>query len=122
MQNITQDHLFLNETKLNKSFPKAQLNLDDYKIRVRQDRDRNGGNLTEFARMGIICKRINDFEIGFLEYICSELTTWKSRWLCFSIHKPPDPGKLAIFFEEISLSLNKAILTYQILSLWEIST
>ena len=36
----------------------------------------------------------------------------KSRWLCFSIHRPPDPGNLLIFFEEISVSL-KVILKYQ---------
>ena len=31
----------------------------------------------------------------------------------FSIPRPPDPGNLSIFFEELSESLSKAILKYQ---------
>ena len=57
-----------------------------------------------FVRRGIICKRISDFELSFSEYICSELTISKSRWLCFRIFRPPDPGNLSIFFEELSES------------------
>ena len=67
-----------------------------------------------FVRRGIICKRISDFELSFSECICSELTISKSRWLCFSIYRPPDRGNLSIFFEELSESLsNKAIVKYQ---------
>ena len=33
--------------------------------------------------------------------------------ICFSIPRPPDPGNLSIFFEELSESLSKAILKYQ---------
>ena len=66
-----------------------------------------------FVRRGIICKRISDFEQSFSECICSELTISKRRWLCFSRYRPPDPGNLSIFFEELSESLSKAILKYQ---------
>ena len=45
MQNIPLDYLVLSETKLEKSFPNAQFNLDRYEIRTRQDRDKNGGGL-----------------------------------------------------------------------------
>ena len=62
---------------------------------------------------GIICKRISDFELSFSKCICSEFTTSKRRWLCFSIYRSPDPGNLSIFFEELSESLSKAILKYQ---------
>ena len=34
-------------------------------------------------------------------------------WLCFSIYRPPGPGNLSIFFEELSELLGKAILKYK---------
>ena len=91
----------------------AQFNLDGYEIRSRQDRDKNGGGLIVFVRRGIICKRISDFQLSFSECICSELTISKSKWLCFSICRPPYPGNLSILFEELSESFSKAILKYQ---------
>ena len=33
--------------------------------------------------------------------------------ICFSIPRPPDPGNLSIFFEELLESFSKAILKYQ---------
>ena len=96
-----------------KFFPNAQFNLDSYKIRARRGRDKNGGGLTVFVRRGIICKRISGFELSFSECICSELTISKSRYLCFIIYRPPGPGNLPIFFEELLESLSKGILKYQ---------
>ena len=57
IQNILLDYLVLSETKLDESFPNAQFNLDGYEIKVRRDRDKNGGGLIEFVRRGIICKK-----------------------------------------------------------------
>ena len=85
IQNILLDYLVLSETKLDESFPNARFKPDGYEIRASQDRDKYGGGLIVFFRSGIICKRINDFELNFLECICSVLTVSKSRWLCFSI-------------------------------------
>ena len=113
IQNIPLDYLVLSKTKLDESFPNAQFNLDSYEIRARRDRDKNGGGLIVFVWKGTICKRISDFELSLLECICSKLTISKSRWLCFSIYRPTDPGNLSIFFEELSESLSKAILKYQ---------
>ena len=75
--------------------------------------DKNGGGLSEFARRGIICRGISDFELNFSECICSELTISKNRWLCFSIYRPPDSSNLPILIEQTSVSLSKAILIYQ---------
>ena len=99
-QNIPQYYLVLSETKLDQSFPNAQFELDLYKIRVVQDRDKNGGGLIVFVRRRIICKRISDFKLSFSECICSELTISKSRWLCFITDRPPGPSNLSIFFED----------------------
>ena len=115
IENIPLDYPVPSETKLDESFPNGQFNLDGYQIRARRDRDKNCGGLNLFVRRGIICKRISDFELSvkFFGMYLSELTISKSKWLCFSIYRPPDPGNLSIFFEELSESLSKAILMYQ---------
>ena len=113
IQNIPLDYLVFSETKLDESFPNAQFNLDGYEIRAWIDRDKNSGSLIVVGRRGIICRRISDFKLRFSECICSELTVSKSRWLRFSIYRPPDTGNLSIFFEELSELLSKATLKYQ---------
>ena len=113
IQNIPLDYLVFSETKLDESFPNAQFNLDGYEIRAWIDRDKNSGSLIVVGRRGIICRRISDFKLHFSECICSELTISKSRWLRFSIYRPPDTGNLSIFFEELSELLSKATLKYQ---------
>ena len=60
------DYLVISETKLDESFPSAQFNINNYEIRNRRDRDKNGGGLTEFVRKGFITKRLKDYETQFL--------------------------------------------------------
>ena len=115
IENIPLDYPVPSETKSGESFPNGQSNLDGYQIRARRDRDKNCGGLILFVRRGIICKRISDFELSvkFFGMYLSKLTISKSKWLCFSIYRPPDPGNFSIFFEELSESLSKAVLMYQ---------
>ena len=40
---LSLDHVFISETKLDESFPSAQLIISSYEIRNRRDRDKNGG-------------------------------------------------------------------------------
>ena len=47
---MSPDYLVLSLTKLDHSFPSAQFNLPNYEIRVRRDRDKNGGGLIKFAK------------------------------------------------------------------------
>ena len=113
IQNIPLDYLVLSETKLDESFPNASFNLDGYKTRAGRVKDKNGGCLIVFVRRGIICKRVSDVQLSFSECICSEFTITNSRWLCFSIYRPPDPDNRSTFFEGLSELLSKAILKYQ---------
>ena len=48
------DYFIISETKLDNSFPNAQLAINNYEIRARRDRDKNGGGLIEFVRKGFI--------------------------------------------------------------------
>ena len=113
MQSLLLEYLLPSGTKLNESFPNLQFHLDSYEIRASQDSNKNGSVFIKFFRRGIICKRISDFKLSFSECICSERTISKNKYLCFSISRPPGSSNLFIFFEEISVSLSKAILKYQ---------
>ena len=102
----------MSETKLDESFPTAQFTLEWYKIRSRKDRDKYGGGLIEFVKNGIICKAILDYTSDKIECICSEFTISKSKWICFSIYRPPVSSNLTTFFEELTKFLSKAVLKY----------
>ena len=72
------DYVVISETKLDKSFPNAQLTINNYEIRAKRDRDKHGGGLIEFVRKGLvckrkglICKRLRKYESLNIEVICS---------------------------------------------------
>ena len=52
------DYFVISETKLENSFPNAQLTFNNYEIRVRRDRDKHRGGLIGFVKKGIICKKL----------------------------------------------------------------
>ena len=51
------DYFVLSETKLDDSFPSAQFYIENFEIRNRRDRDKNGGGLIEFVKKGFISKK-----------------------------------------------------------------
>ena len=51
------DYFVLSETKLDDSFPSAQFYIENFEIRNRRGRDKNGGVLIEFVRKGFITKK-----------------------------------------------------------------
>ena len=52
------DYFVISETKLDNSFPNAQLTINIYETRASMDRDKHGSGLIEFFRKGLICKRL----------------------------------------------------------------
>ena len=72
-----------------------------------------GGGIIEYVRRGIICKRLKDFEKAISESICSELVISKTNWFCMCIYRPPNYNNLSTFFDEITLSLNKAAVKFE---------
>ena len=111
--NLRLDYFVISETKLDKSFPSAQFALNEYEIRCRKDRDKNGGGLIEYIRQGVICKRLIHYELNTIEAIFSELTISKKKWFCVSVYRPPAYTNLSNFFEDITLSLTKASSKYE---------
>ena len=55
------DYFVLSETKLEDSFHFAQFYIENFEIRNRRDRDKNGGGLKEFVRKGFITKKIKEY-------------------------------------------------------------
>ena len=103
------DYFVLAETKLDESFPTGQFYINNYEIRTRKDRDRNGGGLIEYVRKGVVCKQLNNFGINNNEIISSELTIRNKKWIIFSVYRPPHYSNLKNFFEELETALNKAL-------------
>ena len=102
----------ISETKLQNSFPNAQLTINTYEIRARRDRDKHRGGLTEFVRKGLICKRLRKYESLNIEVIYSEVTISNKNWVIFSIYRPPDYSNLLAFFKELGKHLNQACENY----------
>ena len=57
---IALDYFLISETKLDNSFPNAQLTINNYEIRAWRDKDKHGGGLIEFVRKGLACKYSED--------------------------------------------------------------
>ena len=106
------DFFVLSEAKLDDSFPSAQFYIENFEIRNRRDRDKNGGELIEFVRNGFITKKIKEYETKVRETIASEFTISKKKWFCLSVYRPPTSTNLDIFFEELTNSLSKAVNEY----------
>ena len=94
MSYLSPDYLVLSKTKLGNSFPPALFSIPDYEIRARRKRHKNGGGLIEFAKKGLICKRLKNFATITSKWICSEITICNKKWLCFSIYRPPSKKKI----------------------------
>ena len=72
-----------------------------------------GEGIIEHVRRGVICKRLKDSETTRIKSICSELVISKKKWFCMCIYRPPNYNNLSTFFDEITLSLNKAALKFE---------
>ena len=107
------DYFVLSETKISDSFPSAQFDRSSYEIRAGRNRDGMGGGIINYVRKGVICKRLKDFETTISESICSELVISKEKWFCMCIYSPPNYNNSSNFFDEITLSLNKAALKFE---------
>ena len=95
------DYFVISETKLDNSFPNAQLIINNYEIRASRDRDKHGVGLIEFVKKGVICKR--KYESLNIEVI---FLISNKNCVIFSIYRPPDYSNLLAFFKELGKHLN----------------
>ena len=70
-------------------------------------------DLIQFARQGLICKRLKKYEPNCSDCICSEFTISRKKWTCFSICRPPSTVNIETFFEEMNEVISKALCKYE---------
>ena len=79
---------FLNETKLDETFPNNQFQIEGYK-NFRLDRSCYGGGVCLYFSQDIAARRVECNSLSNIESICLELSLRKRKWLVISIYKPP---------------------------------
>ena len=78
------DIMVFSETKLDDSYPMAQLCIEGFGKSLRLDRNANGGGLLIYVRADIPCKKIEKHDFpGNIEAIFMEINFRKSKWLIF---------------------------------------
>jgi len=88
------DILFIQETKLDDTFPSAQFNVAGFKT-IRQDFKSNSGGLMTIVRDDLTHNRRKDLEMneilnsGRVEMIVLELILKNEKWLFISLYKQP---------------------------------
>ena len=112
------DILCIDETKLTSEIPTSRFHIDGYQYPpIRRDRENVsnnsfGGGKLVYVREGLICKRIETFETPTAETICIELLLKSQKWFIMFGYRPESINR-DIFFEEINITLSKAINKYQ---------
>ena len=78
------------ETKLDASYPMAQLLIPGFRMPFRLDRNAYGGGLLIYVRSDIPCKQVNQHEFSEnIEGIFLEVNFRKSKWLLLGTYHPP---------------------------------
>lgn len=88
------DVLFINETKLDDSFPTAQFNINGYNL-YRKDRNINGGGLMAYVHDSIPSRMRDQPETSALESMALELKMDGDRWLIIGGYRPPSTSPIA---------------------------
>ena len=91
--------LWIDETKLDESFPDAQFHIEGYQYPAfRKDRNNNGGGKIVYVKEGLIAKRISEYENINIETICIEITISKRKWCLTFAYRPRYNNNKATFF------------------------
>ena len=106
------DIFVMAETKLDDQFPNSQFLAENYYEPIRVDDTSTSGGLIEYTRKGIISKRKKDFELTSFSSISSELTINNIKWLVLSFYRKPYGNNIVNFFDELSMSMNRAFCNY----------
>ena len=102
--------LCIDETKLDSSFPNAQIHLPDYQFPTFQtDRNSSGGGKIVYIRNRIIVKRLTVYEVQNTESIYVEITIKKRKWRILFTYRPPNNNNLKLFIEETTHSANQPL-------------
>ena len=106
------DIMVFSETKLDDSYPMAQLFIEGFGKPLRLDRNANGGGLLIYVRADIPCKQLekHDFPDN-IEGIFVEINFRKSKWLMLGTYHPPSQND-GFYFEKLACALDIYTQTY----------
>ena len=100
------DVIAIAETKLDETFPTSQFIIDSYMKPYRYDRNKHGGGLLVYVKVGIPSKHLQVYSFpDDIEVIVVEINLKKQKWLLLCLYRPPSQSQ-AYFFGEIEKSLD----------------
>ena len=106
------DIMIFSETKLDNSYPMAQLLIDGFRKPFRLDRNSRGGGLLIYVRTDIPCKQVVTYELpDKIEGIFVEINFRKSKWLLYGTYHPPSQND-NFYFQSIGRALDIYTQTY----------
>ena len=112
------DILCIDETKLTSEIPTSRIHIEGYQYppirrdRIQKSNNSYGGGKVVYIRDGFICKKIEQYETPNSETIAIELSLRNKKWFIMFGYRPESINR-DLFFEEINMSLSKAINKYQ---------
>ena len=102
------DILFIQETKLDRSFPMCQFNIPGYKL-YRNDYTNNAGGIMAYVRTELAPVRHSELEVntdvhGRVESLAVEIHIKDDKWILYSVYKQPivKDCDLKILFDDIT--------------------
>ncbi|KAK6176060.1 hypothetical protein SNE40_014416 [Patella caerulea] len=102
------DVLILVETKLDNTFPDAQVG--GYRL-FRQDRDAYGGGVMVYIRSDLPSRKRTDLKMNKVEAINIEITLDTTKWLLIAAYRPPNMPN-SVFTEDFTKTLDRACVFY----------
>ena len=103
---VNVDIMIFCETKIDDSYPMAQLLIDGFGKPFRQDRNSYCGGLLIYVRSDVPCKQINKHEISDnIEGIFVAINFRKSKWLLLGTYHPPSQDD-KFYFNNIGHALD----------------
>ena len=104
------DILFIFETKLDSSFPKAQFFVKGFTEPYRLDRNRNGGGIMIYIREDIPSKILTNANMN-IEALFVELNVRKKKWLICGSYNPHS-SSISTHLKQIGNSLDLLLTNY----------
>ena len=106
------DIMVFSETKLDSSYPIAQLLIGGFGKPFRLDRNAFGGGILIYVRSDIPCKQVNKHEFSDgIEGIFVELNFRKAKWILFGTYHPPSQNG-NFYFRNVWCALDVYFHTY----------
>ena len=112
LKEVDLEHISINETKLDASFPNSQLKFEGYHFPpFRRDRNSHGGGLMILMKNDMIATRVIEYEPLETECISTKIKISEKYWLIFSIYRPPK-SNLENFIQVLHQAIDRAISKY----------